>query len=50
MADRNNGSNLGFSSAWQLLPEEVVVIAGCLPPIGSSRYWAFTPYVTLHPN
>lgn len=35
---------VGSSSAWQLMGEEVVVVAGCLPDSASSRYFSWVPY------
>ncbi|KAG1667039.1 hypothetical protein FOA52_000400, partial [Chlamydomonas sp. UWO 241] len=34
----------GFAPVYQLRPDEVVIVSGCLPPADSSRYFAFTPY------
>ena len=35
----------GMAAAWQLRPDDVVLLAGCLPPAQASRYFAATPYL-----
>jgi hypothetical protein len=46
LRQRNQGgAGTGSAASWQLLPDEVVLVAGCLPPATASRYWAWTHYV-----
>ena len=40
----------GTSPVYQMRPDEVLLVLGCLPPPASSRYFAFTPYTYLAYN
>jgi hypothetical protein len=31
----------GLAPTWQLLPQEVVVVAGCTPPMAATRCWVY---------
>ncbi|GAX81011.1 hypothetical protein CEUSTIGMA_g8446.t1 [Chlamydomonas eustigma] len=35
----------GSAPVYQLRPDEVILLMGCLPPANASRYFAFTPYM-----
>eukprot|EP00798_Chlamydomonas_sp_ICE-L_P029760 gene29760-4972_t len=39
------GETDGKGAAWQLRPDEVILIAGCTPPALASNYFAITPYL-----